>query len=315
MSGFERERDRGLCACATRDLSEQGGIGRLSLQQAPEIEELDQAERETVLEARVERKLHEQILARGHPLHEAGARAAASPDGVEVERKEPRAGADRPMKLHDRTRHGVQEPTSMVGLFLLGQAGCLQQRDRAGPIVEHEQVHVRHGTMGHGIVQALGERGSFERQTAHPSSPEELLDPARHVELAHPERKGLVVGPAEGQSSSIWPTGALLSNGLMEKPSQTLLPRDFHKQAGPPFVGSGGQLTGGEPPPQELPCNRPVYLKSCACGRYEVPSHVSCTSSFRGFRCWHCSWFLGNIAWMQCRGCRMADSRWPPAPT
>lgn len=163
MSGFERERDRGLRACATRDLSEQARIGRLSLQQAPEIEELDQAERETVLEAGVERKLHEQILARGQPLHEAGARAAASPGGVEVEGKEPGAGGDRPMKLHDRTRRGVQEDPSMVGLFLLGEAGLLQQCYCAGPVVEHEQVHVRHGTMGDGIVQALGEGGPFER--------------------------------------------------------------------------------------------------------------------------------------------------------
>jgi hypothetical protein len=103
----------------------------------------------------------------------------------------------------------------MVGLFLLGEPRLLQQRDRLGPVVEHEQINIRHGTMGHGIVQALGERGSFERQTAHPSSPEELLDPARHIELAHPERKGLLVGAAEGQSSSIWPTDALLTNGLM----------------------------------------------------------------------------------------------------
>jgi hypothetical protein len=58
-------------------LRERGELGRLSLQQAAHIEELDKAERETMLETGMERELHEQILARGHPFHEAGARAAA----------------------------------------------------------------------------------------------------------------------------------------------------------------------------------------------------------------------------------------------
>jgi hypothetical protein len=39
--------------------------------------------------------------------------------------------------------------------------------------------------MGHGIVQALGERGSFERQTTQSSSTEKVLDPVRRLELAH----------------------------------------------------------------------------------------------------------------------------------
>jgi hypothetical protein len=217
------------------------------------------------------------------------------------------------MELHERPRRGVQKGPSMVGVFLLGEPRLLQQRHRLGPVVEHKQVNVRHGTMGHGIVQTLGERGSFERQTTQPPSPEELLDPARHIELAHPERKGLLVGPAERQSSGIWPTDALLTNGLMEKSNQTLLPRDFNEQACPRLIRSGGQLSGGEPPRQELPCNRPLCLESRARGRYE--GHVSCTSSVRGFRCWHCSWSLGSIALKQCRGCQVADSRWLPAPT
>jgi len=166
-------------------LRERGELGRLSLQQAAHIEELDKAERETMLETGMERELHEQILARGHPFHEAGARAAASPGGVEVERKEPGAGDDSLMKLHDRTRRWVQESPGMVGLFLLGEAGLLQQRDRLGPVVEHKQINVGHRTMGHGIVQALGERGSFERQTTQSSSTEKVLDPVRRLELAH----------------------------------------------------------------------------------------------------------------------------------
>jgi hypothetical protein len=141
----------------------------------------------------------------------------------------------------------------MVGLFLLDEAGLLQQRDRPGPVVEYEQVDVRHGAMGHGIVQALGERGPFERQTTQPSSPEEVLDPVRRIELTHPERKGLLVGPAEGRSGGIRPTDILLDNSLMEEPRHTLLARRFHEQACPRLAGSGRQITGGQPPPQERP--------------------------------------------------------------
>jgi hypothetical protein len=59
VSGFEREGDRGLRACANCDLRERGEIGRLTLQQAAKIEELDQAECEAVLETGMERQMHE----------------------------------------------------------------------------------------------------------------------------------------------------------------------------------------------------------------------------------------------------------------
>jgi hypothetical protein len=59
VSRFQRQSDGGLRAGATRDLSERGEIGWLSLQQPAEIEELDQAEREAVLETGVEREMHE----------------------------------------------------------------------------------------------------------------------------------------------------------------------------------------------------------------------------------------------------------------
>ncbi len=67
------------------------------------------------------------------------------------------------MKLDDRTRRRVEEGPGVVGLSLLGEASLLQQRDRPGPRVEHQQVDVRHGSMGHGVVEALGERGPLER--------------------------------------------------------------------------------------------------------------------------------------------------------
>ena len=144
------------------------------------------------------------------------------------------------MKLHDRTRRGVQEAPSMIGLLLLGEACLLQQRDRPGPVVEHEQVNVRHGTMGDGVVQTLGEGGPFQRQTAQPLSLEDLLDPARRIELPHPKRKGLLIGPAQGRSGGVWPTDSLVADDLMEEPSQTLLACGFHEQACARLVGRGG---------------------------------------------------------------------------
>jgi hypothetical protein len=149
VSGFQREGDRPLSPRAGGHLSQHGGIGWFPLEQPTKIEELHQAESESVLEGRVQREVHEQILARGHLLHEADSPAAAPPGGVEVERKEPGAGGDPAMKLDERTRRGVEEAPGVIGLSLLGEACFLQQRDRPG-------------AMGHGVVETLGERGPFE---------------------------------------------------------------------------------------------------------------------------------------------------------
>ena len=247
MSRFKRERDRALRRRSDRHLSEQSRIGGLPLEQPSEIEELHQAEGEAMLEGRVQREVHEQILARGYPLHETGSRAAASPGGVEVERKESGAGGDPAMKLDDRTRRWVEEGPGVVGLSLLGEASLLQQRDRPGPLVEHQQVDVRHGAMGHGVVEALGERGPLEGQTTRASRPEKVLDPARRIELAHPKGEVLLLGSAERQSYSIWPADSLLADRLMKKPGQTLLAGYVDELACQRLVGSGGQLTRDQP--------------------------------------------------------------------
>ena len=152
------------------------------------------------------------------------------------------------MKLDDRARRGVEEGPGVIGLSLLGEASLLQQRDRPGPLVEHQQVDVRHGAMGHRVVEALGERGPLERQTPHPSRPEEILDPARGIELAHPEGEGLLVGPAERHSCSIWPADSLLADRLMKKPGQTLLAHHLYEQVCQRLVWSRGKLTLDQPP-------------------------------------------------------------------
>jgi hypothetical protein len=101
--------------------------------------------------------------------------------------------------------------------------------------------------MGHGVVEALGERGPLERQTPHPSRPEEILDPARGIELAHPKGEVLLLGPAERHSRGIWPADSLLADPLMKKPRQTLLARHLYEQACQRLVGSSRQLTCDQP--------------------------------------------------------------------
>jgi hypothetical protein len=101
--------------------------------------------------------------------------------------------------------------------------------------------------MGHRVVEALGERGPLERQTPHPSRPEEILDPARRIELAHPKSEVLLLGPAERQSCSIWPADSLLADPLMKKPRQTLLAGYLDEQACQRLVWSRGQLTRDQP--------------------------------------------------------------------
>ena len=54
VSRFERERDRALRRSPDRHLSEPSRIGGLPLEQPTKIEELHQAEREAVLEGRVQ---------------------------------------------------------------------------------------------------------------------------------------------------------------------------------------------------------------------------------------------------------------------
>ena len=152
------------------------------------------------------------------------------------------------MKLEDRTRRWVEEGPRVVGLSLLGEASLLEQRDRPGPLVEHQQVNVRHGAMGHRVVEALGERGPLERQTTHPSRREEVLHPARRIELAHPKSKVFLLGPAERHSRSIWPADLLLADPLMKEPRQTLLAGYLDEQACQRLVGNSGQLTRDEPP-------------------------------------------------------------------
>ena len=162
VSGLEREGNRPLSPRAGGHLSQQGGIGWFPLEQPAKIEELHQAENESVLEGRVEREVHEQIFARGHLLHETDSPAAAPPGSVEVEGKEPGAGGDPAMKLDDRARRAVEEGPGVIGLSLLGEACLLQQRNRPGPLVEHQQVDIPHGAMGDGVVEALGKRGPLE---------------------------------------------------------------------------------------------------------------------------------------------------------
>ena len=118
------------------------------------------------------------------------------------------------MKLDEHTRRRVEEGPSVVGLSLIGEAGLLQQPNRPGPFVEHQQVYVRHGAMGHRVVEALGKCGPLERQTAYPLHSKEVLDPACRVELAHAKGKSRLVGAAERHSGSIWPA-SLLVDGLM----------------------------------------------------------------------------------------------------
>jgi hypothetical protein len=137
VSGFEREGDRTLSPRAGGHLNQEGGIGGLPLQQAPEIEVLYQANSEAVLESRVQREVHEQILARGHLLHETGSAPAAPPGGVEVERKEPGTGGQPPMKLNGCPQGGVEKNPSVIGRSLLGEPCFLQKPDRPGPVVEY----------------------------------------------------------------------------------------------------------------------------------------------------------------------------------
>ena len=75
------------------------------------------------------------------------------------------------MELDERTGCGVEEAPGMVGLSQFGEASLLEQRNRPGPLVKYQQVDVRHGPMGHRVVEALGECGPLERQTTHPSRP------------------------------------------------------------------------------------------------------------------------------------------------
>jgi hypothetical protein len=78
--------------------------------------------------------------------------------------------------------------------------------------------------------------------------PEEVLDPARPIELAHPKCEVLLLGPAERQSCSIWPADSLLADRLMQKPGQTLLSGYLDEQACQRLVWSRGQITRDQPP-------------------------------------------------------------------
>jgi len=102
--------------------------------------------------------------------------------------------------------------------------------------------------MGHRVVEALGERGPLERQTTQPSRPEEILDPARGIELAHPKGEVILLGPAERHGRRARPASSLLADRLMKKPRETLLACDLDERACERLVGSRGQLTRDEPP-------------------------------------------------------------------
>jgi hypothetical protein len=192
--------------------------------------------------------MHEQILARGHPLHETGFPAAASPGGVEVERKEPGTGGHASMELNACPQGGVEKDPSVIGRSLWGKTRLLQEPDCPGPVVEYQQVHVPHGTMGDGLGQALGERGSLEGQTADVLRSEEILHPARGIELAHPYGELFLLGPAERHLGRVGPPGPLLVDCLMKKPGEALLAGHLDEQASPSFVWSRRELGRDEPP-------------------------------------------------------------------
>jgi hypothetical protein len=101
--------------------------------------------------------------------------------------------------------------------------------------------------MGHGIVEALGNRGTLERQATHPALPEEFLDHARCVELAQSKSEGLLVCAPQRGSGSMRPPYWPLSERLKEKACQTLLLRALDQQVGPRLVGTGRQLICKQP--------------------------------------------------------------------
>jgi hypothetical protein len=151
------------------------------------------------------------------------------------------------MKLNACPQGGVEKDPSMIGRSMLGKPRFLQEPDRPGPVVEYQQVHVPHGTMGDGIVQALGERRPFERQTTDPLRAEKILDPVCRIELPHPKSERVLLGPAERYLGRVRPPGSLLADCLMKKPGEALLAGRLDQQASPCFVWSRRELGRDEP--------------------------------------------------------------------
>jgi hypothetical protein len=245
--GLKHERNRALSSRADGHLGKQGGIWWFPLEEPPKIEVLHQAEHEAVLEGRVEREMHKKILTGGHLLHEAGAAPAAPPGAVEVEGKEPATGGHPPMKLNGCPQGGVEKNPSVIGRSLSGETCFLQEPDRSGPVVEYQQVHVPHGAMGNRLIEALGERGALERQTADAARREKILDSARRVELAHPKGERLLLGAAERHLGRAGPPGALLADCLMKKAGEALFAGHLYEQARHRLVRNRGQFGRDEP--------------------------------------------------------------------
>jgi hypothetical protein len=151
------------------------------------------------------------------------------------------------MKLNAYPQGGVEKDPSVIGRSLLGKPRFLQEPDCPGPVVEYQQVHVPHGTMGDGIVQALGERGPFERQTTDPLRSEKILDTVCRIELPHPEGERVLLSLAERYLGRVAPPGSLLVDCLMKKPGEALLAGHLDEQASPCFVWSRREIRRDKP--------------------------------------------------------------------
>src|SRR5262245_8837525 len=177
--------------------------------------------------------------------------------------------------------------------------------------------------MRHGVVEALGERGPLERQTSHPSRLQTLLNFSCRIELAHPKREVLLLGPAERQSCGICPADSLHAERLIKKRGHTLLACHLRERGGQRLVRSSGRLTCDEPLTQESPHSWPPLRRSRAPERQEGPRHVTpyppdrrlSPRIYRSLGAHYCN-VRCNIHCLSCIGCHSACSRWPGlAPT
>ena len=133
---------------ARADLREAFGVGRVALEEAPDVEPLHEPEDAGVLEEGVLRDLDEEILGRGPAPHLAGGGACAVPEGVRVQAEHVAAGRDAAVQLDESSRRGIDERPGVIGAVRALEPGLLQRAHRSRPVVEGQRVHVRHGPLG-----------------------------------------------------------------------------------------------------------------------------------------------------------------------
>jgi hypothetical protein len=139
-----------------------------------------------VLEGRMQRELHEEILDAREGSALSRACGASFPEAFAIKREEAGAGRDGDVELQNAAGPGIPEHPGVVGVADAVEARGLQNAETAQGIVEEEEIDVAHRPVGGRVVEQSENGGALQGQGAQALLQQRVLGSGGEVELNQP---------------------------------------------------------------------------------------------------------------------------------